>query len=1179
MYLKELKINGFKSFADPVRLGFTPGICAIVGPNGSGKSNITDAIRFVLGEQSTKSLRSQKMDDIIFSGTGAVAAKGAAEVSLVLSEDGEIPERHIRRKLYRSGESVFRINEKNVRLRDIQEIFRDTGLGKNGYSMVSQGGIENIVCASPQELRVIVEEACGIAGYKLRKQESERKLERTRENLDRVRDILLEIEKQLGPMEKQADKAREYLVLYDRLRCVELLLHAEESRERKEKLTALESSLGACNFSLLSLKKENEARDKKYLSLRSEQDAARGQEDDLKTRLESLDDQVRTLEHERIRDEKDLEHAGDELRRLEDEIRDQTASIGTLEESFDKLGEHLNDSQKNLEDLNRNAEAAQQERDHLGEKLEVLLAGAREKALEKDRLQQKREALSERLLTEKTKEAEQAAVIRNLSETCEKLRKQLAEDEKQKGQLESEAEEAREAYRKLCLEQDRSRKAIEPARAELSALQEAYQKEKAAGSVLRGKLDYERQMEENLAPYSQAVRLIVRKQDPDVIGPVGRLVEIPEKYETAIQTALGAKVQNVVVRDEACAGRLISELKKKRAGRATFLPLDSVKPKGLSDQERQILKTLDGFEGMASDLVEHDKLITPVIENLLGRVIVARDFGSAGAFRRKLPSLTIVTLEGEIFYPGGAIVGGSTQSGKNIFSGKSRIRALEEELKASTEKLKTIEADGQEARVRLVKLSEAMNAGKGPLDACEKDLWEKDKRLDTFRDAHHQAAQSLRENRKKLEERSEAFDEHRATLMELEDEIEKLLNVPDETVDSGDEQELRDQIAKADEKLTAIRVEIARCQGSCDNIKTQLGQISARKTEAETQLESLKSSKEKTIEVQARLTGKMSGGSEQIAELRKQRESLEADRQTLTGRRDEIQKKLDEIDSQMKAVHARQIELSDERARLEGRVEKITEEQKSREKRIFDLYEMNTAMIERDRAQLEAQGEEITDLNRNALSQKVRSLGMVDTSAIETYRETKERYETLKERHDDLIQAESKIITVIGELEHSMEDQFSERFEKIDHAFSDIFSKLFEGGTARLSYTDPEHILTSGIELSAQPPGKNLRHISLLSGGEKAMTAISLLMAFIRINPAPFVIIDEIDAALDDANILRFTGYLSQIQEDNQFIIITHRKTTLRICERIYGVSMGRDGVSRLIAVDRQDYLDEKETA
>lgn len=1179
MYLKELKINGFKSFAEPVRLRFTPGICAIVGPNGSGKSNITDAIRFVLGEQSTKSLRSQKMDDIIFSGTGAVAAKGAAEVSLILSEDGQVPERNIRRKLYRSGESVFRINEKNVRLRDIQEIFRDTGLGKNGYSMVSQGGIENIVCASPQELRVIVEEACGIAGYKLKKQESEKKLERTRENLERVRDILLEIEKQLGPMEKQADKAREYLALYDRLRCVELLLFASESKDRKEKLTSLESSLSACNFSLLTLKKENEARDRKYLKLRQEQEDARGDENELESRLESLDDSVRALEHEKIRDEKDLEHAAEALMRLENEIRDAAASIGTLEESGEKLGERLAESREKLEGLRQDAKVAQQERDDLGEKLDGILAGQREKALEKDRLHKQREALSERLLTEKTKEAEQATVIRNLSETCDKLRKKIAEDEKQQGILEREAEEAREAYRKLCSEQEKGRKELEPARARLSSLQEAYQKEKAAGSVIRGKLDYERQMEENLAPYSQAVRMIVQQNDPDVVGPVGRLIEIPERFETAIQTALGAKVQNVVVRDEACAGRLINELKKKRAGRATFLPLDSVRPKSLNEKERQILPSLNGFEGIASDLVDYDPAIRPVIENLLGRVIVASDFKSAGAFRRRLPTLTIVTLEGEIFYPGGAIVGGSTQSGKNIFSGKSRIRALEEELAASKEKLQTIEADGQEARARLLKISAQMDAAKEPLGESEKGLWEKDKRLDTFRDDHHQAVSSLRENRKDLEERSEAFDLHRASIMELEDEIERLASVPEEPQDMEAETAVRDQIARADEKLTALKIEIAKVQAQCDNLKTQLDQTGVRHDEALFQLESLKQNKEKTIEERRHLREKMNGAGDEIESLQQKRQALEGERKALSDKKDEIQKKLDEIDSQMKSVHARQIELSDERARLEGRVEKIREDQKSREKRIFDLYEMNTAMIERDRAQLEAQGEEITELNRNALSQKVRALGMVDTSAIQTYQETKERYETLKERHDDLIQAEAEIITVIGELEHSMEDQFSDRFEKIDSAFSDIFSKLFEGGKARLSYTDPEHILTSGIELSAQPPGKNLRHISLLSGGEKAMTAISLLMAFIRINPAPFVIIDEIDAALDDANILRFTGYLKQIQDDNQFIIITHRKTTLRICERIYGVSMGRDGVSRLIAVDRQDYLDEKETA
>ena len=1181
MYLKKLGINGFKSFASPVQLEFTPGISAIVGPNGSGKSNITDAIRFVLGEQSTKSMRSHRMDDIIFSGTDKVRQKGACEVTLVLSgEDGE-SERVISRKLFRTGESQYRINGRTVRLRDIQESFRDTGLGKNGYSMVSQGGIESIVSAGPAELRAIVEEAAGIAGYKAKKAETEKKLANTRENIERLRDILGEIEKQLKPLKVQADKAKVYLELYERLRTVDLLIFAQEQSVSADAEKDLEEKLKQARFSMLDAQKRAEEQDRHYVKLRDEIAALRSGSGETETKIAELTEAVSALEQKKVRYAADGEHAEDDRKRICEEIESGKAALAGLRKQKDadlQKAEGLRTQAAQTAEAEGKVAA---ELDRLQGQLEELLARREERVSGRRSGRARKDRLTAQLVELKSDESALTVRLDALQADRDETQAALA-DETRAAELEQAAEKAQSAYA-AAKEADESREGrAAPLRSRAAEVYESYQQCRAEAKLAESKIEYEENLKRSYSPYNQSVKFVMKQAAKGVYGPVARLIEIPARYELAVQTALGGKVQNIVVDTERTAGRMIEMLKRAKAGRAAFLPLDVLRVRRLAAGELDRLRREPGFEGVASDLVKSDARIRPAVENLLARTLVVSDFEAGRRFRRISPGLTVVTLGGEIFYPGGAVVGGSQGgSRQNVFFSGEKLRGYEAELEKQKKKAAGLAAEYKKLQTEIASCQKESENVREDGSRLRKAAWQARNDLEQFRKQREDAREALDGILQECSQTEAELAEKRSAVTQISEEIDVLARavLPQDSEESArEEEQLRSRISALGEERTRLKIEQARFEQELAALDSQSRTLTQRAEALESKNETL-AGQLSQAELLIRTSSQAAGDAE--LETRRLAEELAARRQETALAAQtirDLEKRLESAEAEMKRYNQNYMLESEAANKLEQELERLKFKSQNREERIYEQYEMNYPMVLRELESLRSRGEEITKENQRELSLKIRALGSVNASAIQDYEETSARRTELKDRLDDLTEAESEILEVIADLSASMEERFSERFALLQSAFSRIFTRLFEGGTARLAYTNPEDILGSGIELTAQPPGKNLRHISLLSGGEKAMTAISLLLAFIQINPAPFCIIDEIDAALDDSNIMRFTNYLDEIREENQFIIITHRKTTLRICERIYGVSMNRDGISRLVAVEVSDYTEESES-
>ncbi len=1179
MHLKSIELHGFKSFANKTVLKFNQGITGIVGPNGSGKSNVADAVRWVLGEQSAKSLRGSKMEDIIFSGTENRKPLGFAYVAITIdNDDRKLPydadEVTVARRVYRSGESEYLINGRSSRLKDVQELFFDTGIGKEGYSIIGQGQIDKILSGKPEDRRELFDEAAGIVKYKKRKALTEKNLAAEAANLERVSDILSELEKQVGPLERQSKKAKTYLKYRDLLRILECRMYVHEydrltkvSEDTQKKLAIAVSDKKETEKSLDSVKEAYAKAEEVIDALTAKIDELRETSAGIRLRKEKAEHAIRLLEEqfcnetaahqhaveryaqitasekaymdERTQWEQELSKVSAEIQRLKNEKRQaQTVHEAVLSDIH--AGRELLESKNSdmIDALNNfgDAGARLQRYDTMLEQVHIRMA-----------------QLNQRLLTIKSE-------TDSLDASLLELEQQKAENKKKYQIYAQERERAEEAADTLS-------EKISTLSKELSIKDQAFHRVGAKLQTLRG-------ISERYEGYANSTRRIMeqKKAFPGILGVTADLISTSKMYETAIETALGGAIQNIVTKDEKTAKALIDYLKRGRLGRATFLPMTSIVPRTLPDADK--LMKEPGVLGIASKLVQYDPAYERLADYLLGRVVVADHIDHALILAKKYRyTLKIVTLEGEQLNPGGSLSGGTF---KNSGGFLSRHREIEEaqkyavQLKDERHQLtRQIEAANEDRRSLRQKIDSADEAIK-ELQISESAL---NAQIYQLRSSGEKSAKTIDALNKESAELIFQIDEInglKASILSERDDFEKQKVFVQSEIDrlnevlSGKNKALED----CNEKIAKLQVSYA----SCIQKKGFLGENLSRTQKS---MEALMREKE-NLTAQIKLAKDASGLKEkEIAEAKAEYDRQHFDNTEMTDSLNALIKERDEKNVRQKAFFKHREELADrdnlldkEIYRLEQQSEKVLDDRKTLSSYMWDNYELTYRGAA---AGIPENAHVVTPeiLKRGIVDMKrsIRELGNVNIASIEEYAEVSDRYELLKQQHDDIVEAEKKLVGIINDLENAMERQFAENFKIIQRNFGVVFAELFGGGKGTLDLSDETDLLNTGVIITAQPPGKKLQNMMQLSGGEKALTAIALLFAIQRLKPSPFCLLDEIEAALDDANVKRYARYLGNLTGDTQFIIITHRRGTMNAADVLYGVTMQEKGVSALVSV------------
>ncbi|MBM6968321.1 chromosome segregation protein SMC [Pseudoramibacter alactolyticus] len=1189
MHLKSLRITGFKSFADTVELSFDQMIAAIVGPNGSGKSNIIDAIRWVLGEQRSKSLRGKRMEDVIFSGSDYHKPMNYAEVVLTLDNGSgyladQPDEVSVTRRIFRSGESVYKINGRQVRLKDIQTIFADTGLGRNGYSIVGQGSIENIVNSSPQALREIVEEAVGIVNYKMRKQEAERELTTAQENMDRVLDILEELNRQRKPLEKQSAKAKRYLKLREELKAVDLFRFDERWRDLSDRLAQSDAHIADANAQIKQTEIALHDADARYQRLRVQNRNQLAAQEDLEAQAESIRQALTAVKESKVVLAEKIRHGQNDMDKLREREKLQNEQWQSAQNALAIAQEAVAAEQQKLKDLIQKM-GRYQAKDRA---LALSLRTIQEKM---DRRMQAEQALSDRrsALAKQQSQlmAEQASLETRMTIAQQNLQTIRADIQDRKQQIEAMqmALEARQVRtEQLNAENQTLQKQWEAENQTYEDLLNRYRLQKNNSQVANSKWTYLKNAQDRYQNYYPGIRLIMKPDVlPDVVrkavyGPVGELMDVPETLTQAIDTVLGGRSQNIVVAKVETANACIELLKKHRAGRETFLPLDNLHFRSLDSRGRAEILKQSGVYGVASELVSCDAAVRPAIDSLLGRVVVVRHFDAAKPIRKRFRQLTIVTLSGEVFYPGGAIVGGTSKKQKNSpIAHKAELARLQAELK-------TLKAEGAVLKRRLAEQKIKIDDLKGKRAALKEDQthWEQENwQQEQRQKALEQHLKNLQDNLETAENTDRDLqvqnENRKQTQKTLEQRMASLADRENgEEALTARKADLERQRFKLREALSTLEIQKARSEEICRQSNRLL-------TERKTQIESL-AGEQKRMQIErekgsaalAAAQKDLAQAQAQIAEIEEKHQRITAKRQTQNENQKIITLEIETMDGQIRSFNHDLVAQNEAKNKLEIAQNRILAVKEGLEEKIRTRYDFNPLMVSDWLADHDLSEADVSEKRQQELSQQIEALGNVNVGAIESFSALNTRYQFVRGQYRDLESSKQEVETIIQALSEAMTAQFAEGFEKLQKSFGEIFKILFEGGQASLRYEDPDHILESGIELMARPPGKHLKQLSLLSGGEKSMTAIALLFAFLTLNPSPFCVIDEIDAALDDHNIDRFTRYLETVADKTQFILITHRKNTLKVCDTIYGVSMAKSGVSKLLSIHISDYTEPK---
>lgn len=1182
MRLKRLEIYGFKSFADRTVVVFDQGITGIVGPNGSGKSNLSDAVRWVLGEQSAKALRGGKMEDVIFNGTQKRKRLGYCEVSLVFdNEDHALPvdfaEVMITRRVYRSGEGEYYINKAACRLRDIIELFRDTGVGKEGYSIIGQGRIGEILSQKSEDRRGIFEEAAGIVKYRTRKEESEKRLANMRDNLSRVEDIIAELESQLEPLAKASETARHYLALRDELRvleCSSFVLRSDRARERIADAEAM----------LTGLREAIEQEEKRALELTAARDAASETSQTLEEQVSAAHESVLELTREKEAREGELAMLRAEIARMEKDV----LSLGQEEDVRRARSEALEGEirQSEADTLSTRTQITELQRELHAK--EAALEAAQEAAREaEETLEAHKSAIIDamnRLSDVRTSEARLATMRKELERRGEEARAQREELEIIAERLDEQLEEAKqelEAFKQAESELQEAGRKIEQesqeAAQKIARIQQAVSDANGQKQAAASRLRVLREMERDYAGYQQAVKqvLLHARGNQGVRGVVASLMQVPKELERAVEAVLGGALQNVVTSDEYVARDMITYLRSNKLGRATFLPMTTITGRTLSSQERQLL-SMSGCVGVASELVSFAPEYRGIVENLLGRTVVAENLDAGiEIMRRGKHAFRLVTLEGDVMHSGGSMTGGSSASRMTSLLSREReikehealLEKIEQQIKDYEARLEKGEAFRQGVKQRRAQAFEDLHQAQIDVSIAS----ERVRTLSAQRENHAQQEQrcdllcaQIAENLSQIDSqlagaRSTQAGEERTSdeMNRRTGELSDILYEKREALDALREeaQHVRVTLAAKERDLTALTADGARMHREQEEIAAQLYQAHERR---------------ETLIVEHQNATQQMAADTQLALACG--EKLSDAQHTLSERqaqRGESQERVRALTQEIDALHEQLAQDQDKSHRAEMILSRTQAELTQMQQRIWDEYELTYAGAKEyltEPFDLAASDKRTGDIRR-----EIRAMGPVNVTAVEDYRACRERYEELAGQRDDLLKAEDDLKGIIETLQRQMERQFMENFRLMQQYFAETFAKLFGGGHAELRLLDESDVLGCGIEIVAQPPGKKLQLLSLLSGGERALTAIAILFAMLRLKPTPFCFLDEIEAALDDGNISTFADYLREFSTDTQFVVVTHRKGTMERCDSLYGVAMEEKGVSTMLSVELKD--------
>ncbi|MBE7021765.1 MAG: chromosome segregation protein SMC [Ruminococcaceae bacterium] len=1187
MYLKGLKLQGFKSFADHVELNFSEGITAIVGPNGSGKSNISDAVRWVLGEQSAKNLRGSKMEDVIFNGTETRKRLGFAEVTLRLDNKDrsfhvDFDELFVTRKVYASGESQYFINDAPCRLKDIHEIFMDTGLGRDGYSMVGQGKIDEILSTKSEDRRQIFEEAAGISKYRYRKEEAERRLKHTDENLDRVSDIISELETQLEPLAQQAEKAKKYLNLRDSLRLYDVNAVLRTVARGKEQSGSIEEKLDAVRTQLCEVEKA--------LSMADEAQEA------CYARFEELDAAIAKKNEEKKASEEGIVVSQREIEVLKNTIEGNLRLVERIDKETADFAEAKLSAEQNLRGLKEQLTRLEaelvticEEKAALGEEVAGFTENTEGQSGEIDKIKQEIQSAFDSSSESKIKLSNLALLEQNLktrrrdlSAEIEEKEKELADQQKKGGGMLSEHERKEEFI-----------KGLEEELAKLGAteqeLQDKLDKHQARMNALlqssnqkRTRLHLLTEMEQSFEGYYKSVREIMKQHAEGMLtrvgihGPVSKLIHVKKEYEAAIGAAIGGSLQNIVVDTEEDAKKAISCLKQLGAGRATFMPISAV---GGSLLDVSRVEQEPGYIGLASSLVSCDAQYDGIIKNLLGKTVVVEKMDQAISISRKYKqSLRLVTLEGEIFYPGGSIAGGSQQKGSQLLGREQEMESLKEGLLTAERQLKQMEKEKTAIEAEILTLTEEQEKVAA---VCREN---KEVLLVLARDREHHelllsslqaSIDGLQAALLSAEQEAEGLVTDRESaeknLLAAEKDIENkrlLLNELEQIAfqAANQKQKISDRLLEKGFEETAKRNEIAGQKEKISTLEQEIRQTDSLLKLRAKEAEEIKAANE--------------GHRQSITEKTEKSELLQKAIEThtkeigdLAESRQEAEKRLRSLQGDAKDTRESVYNLKSEQDRLTAQLEKVESEAELAISRLWEEYEMTYSEAEAMQQDLGSDAQITKEIA--SLRGRIRALGNVNVDAIEELKAVSERYDFLSNQREDLNRAKRDLLHIIDEMQSVMKKQFKEEFDKIARHFKSTFTELFGGGRADLRLEDESDVLNCGIEINVQPPGKKLQSLLLLSGGERALSAIALLFAILRIKPTPFCFLDEIEAALDENNVYRYAEFIRRFSRKTQFILVTHRRGTMECADMIYGVTMQEKGVSKLLKLD----LDEIEQA
>mgnify|MGYP004512532269 FL=1 len=1175
MLLRSLEMQGFKSFPDKTELNFGKGITAVVGPNGSGKSNISDAVRWVLGETSTKSLRGSKMEDVIFGGTSKRKALGFAQVMLTLdNSDGTLKDHGeivtVTRRYYRSGESEYKIDGESVRRKDIHELFMDTGLGSDGYSMVGQGKIDSIISAKNEDRRELFEEAAGISRFRHKRKDAERRLDQAQENLVRLLDILGELESRVGPLKKQSEKAQKFLEYSEEKKTLEIGVWLNkinrftvELREQEHKIDAVRASYEVSENDLATIEKELEEVAEKVTSINLAIEQSRLGASGYEEEALRKDGEISVLNAT-------LEHNNETIERLTADITDADGTGATIDEQIEAKNKTIAENKKLIADKKAELESVANELSKVqNENMEIS-----DKTVE---LNQALTALTIKLSDSKVKMSQATSSIDEINSRKDTIASQIEATQKDIDYTQSQADESNKNLEFLKERIDEYENSLGGYQMKVDAKKQKAEKIKQDAERLARQMaeksDRARvleDLEKNMEGFSGAVKAVLKQSQskalPGVHGTLSQLITVDNENSTAIEIALGAAMQNVVVSTESDAKRAINYLKQNNVGRATFLPISAIKPRYMEE------KNLDdnfGFVDVASNLVDCDEQYRDIVENLLGRVMVVEDIDCAIAISKRYKNrYKIVTLDGQVMNPGGSMSGGSKGKGSGVLSRANLIEELKSEAQKIDDELKDVQAE-------LKKAVEDANSAVADLQGADADL----------RNAKEEYIRA-EGDAKLISDKLQSFINQRDTMCREQENSEGRILLFNQAVENAKQEavEIEKQMADTEAELNNVSTGAKELSSKRDEIREKTEQINLELVTLTKDSEAARLSVEELELRKSTQSDRVKNITDEINEIKAKNENLmlsindvkaQADelRQKASESNDAVTQKIEdrnEFEKRSNELRAKEKATLTDKEKLSGDIVRLEERKANMKKEYDELGDMLFEQYELTKPEAQALGIVIDDMAEakkrlHEIKVAIRGLGSINVGAIEEYKEVSERYNFLKEQTDDIEQSKKELAKIIDDLTSSMSEKFMTQFNKINTEFKTCFADFFGGGNGEIILEEPDNCLESAIEIKIQPPGKSVQNINLFSGGEKSLAAMALLFSVLKVQPSPFCIYDEVEAALDDVNVERFAKYMRRMTDKTQFISITHRRGTMEEADVLYGVTMQEKGVSKLL--------------